>query len=413
MNGNSPATSRYLLPSLLFGAAALGLLCIGLRTDREQFFQSYLWAWLFWLGVALGSMVLVMLRHLTGGEWGRIVQRPAEAAALTLPLLAIGFIPVMLGMHWLFPWTHAELVAADEVLSHKIRYLNATAFELRALVYFALWFVLAFFLRANSVRYDRSGDESTAAHMRTLSAAGLLIYIISITLASVDWIMSREPHWYSTILGLSIGVGQTASAMVFALILLFWLARLEPLKSYLQPSHLNDLGNLLLTLVILWAYLSFAQWLITWMGNIRGEIDWYTRRGLAARGSGWKWIGLGLVVVHFFIPFLILLSRAAKRRLAVLAWLSAVLLLMRLIDNFWLVGPSTMHTPSDDAPLNALWISWMDLAAPIGIGGLWMAAFLWLLGRQPLLARAQRESEILPRFGGVTQHGGAGGPGTS
>src|SRR5947209_6435924 len=277
---------------LIAGAAGLAVSVVGLIVNVTQFLQSYLMAYMFVLGIALGSLALGMVHQLSGGAWGVVIRRPIGAATRTLPVLTLLFLPIAFGMHRLYGWTDSVLVARDEVLQHKHLYLNAPFFVLRAAIYFAVWNILTYFLNAWSLEQDETADPRLARRMQILSAGGLVAYGLTITFASFDWLMSLEPHWFSTIYGVLILGGQGLSAMAFLIVALVWLSRRKPLDAIIVPAHFHDLGNLMLAFVMLWAYFSFSQYLIIWSGNLPEEIAWYLHR---LRG-GWQAIGLALVV---------------------------------------------------------------------------------------------------------------------
>jgi len=359
--------------SLIVGIAALVLCGGGVFLSPEQFFRSYLLAYVFWLGIALGSCALVMLHNLTGGAWGAVIRRVLESGMRTLPLMAVLFVPFLFGLPHLYEWAHPEHVAGDALLQHKTFYLNIPFFLLRTGVYFLVWLGLAYFLDKWSSEHDRTAEPAVLRRLEALSGPGLVLYGGTLTFAAIDWVMSLEPHWYSTIYGLLFLVGQALTTMAFAIIVLSYLANHKPVSEVVQATHFHDLGNLLLAFVMLWAYVSFSQYLIIWSGNLAEEVPWYLHR----TQGGWEWIGLGLVVFHFILPFVILLSRDAKRRKQVLMKIAAAVLFMRLVDLFWLIAPSP--------PTTGFHIHWLDVVAPIGVGGLWLAYFCRQLRGRPLL----------------------------
>jgi hypothetical protein len=403
----------------LAGVVCLAVCALGGIWWRDQFFTAYLFSYLFVLGIALGSLAIVMLHHMVGGDWGRAVRPAAEAAAITLPLLLVLFLPILLGLKVLYPWANHHLVEADRILRHQAGYLNVGFVIARWLVCFAVWIGLAWAMWRISVRLERDPGPDYARGVRKLCAAGLVLLILTISLASFDWIMSREAHWFSTIIGLLTSVSFALSAVVFLVALLWILSRSRPMSDLLSPAILNDLGNLLMTLVILWAYMSFAQFLIIWMGNARGEATWYIRRGLGNEPNALRLVGLLLVVAHFFAPFLLLLMRDIKQRLDYLAAVALGLLVLRLIDMYWMAVPGTL------ARQWGLSLSWMDFLLPIGVGGIWLSAFITMLHRRPIVARAtahemQLDAQPLPPPTTTTTaagaahgpHGGTHAPGT-
>jgi hypothetical protein len=359
--------------ALIAGIAGTVLCAIGFFADHDQFYRSYLWSYVFYVGVALGSMAWLMLQYLTGGAWGLVIRRPAEAAARTLPLIALMFLPVLIGIPNLYRWSHQAIVNADPILKHKQTYLNVPFFIIRAVVYLAGWNLIGWMLNRWSEREDREDGSLPHKRMATISAPGILFWAFSITFMAVDWVLSLDPHWFSTIFGMLFMAGQGLSSMAFLITLMVLLSYRRPMSDVLTPRHLHDLGKLLLALVMVWAYFSFSQFLIIWSGNLPEEIPWYIER---LRG-GWQFIGLSLVVGHFALPFALLLSRDLKRNFKLLAGIAIFILLMRYIDLYWLVAP--------DFRQGHFGVSWMDFAAPLGIGGLWLAYFLTQLEKRPLM----------------------------
>lgn len=361
---------RAQLLALALGAAGLGACILGAARSPARFFQGYLFGYLCFCGLALGCLGLLMMNHLTGGAWGLFPRRVLESAALTLPLLLVLFGPLLFGLRWLYPWARPEQVAQSPLLQHKHLYLNVPFFLLRAGTCFALWIGMAALLWRGSRRQGRPGADPVrlAARMRVLSGPGLVIYAITVDYAYIDWVMSLRPEWYSTIFGMIVVAGQGLSGLAFVILVLA-LRRTVP-----APARvLHDLGKLLLAFVLLWAYTSFSQFLIIWSGDLPQEIGWYLPR---LRG-GWQYLGLLLIVGHFAVPFVVLLSRELKRHAAALAAAAVFLLGMRMVDLYWMTAPG----------LDAGYIAphWTDLAAILGIGGLWVACFCWLLGRGPEL----------------------------
>ena len=379
--------ARYQRLTLIVGVAALVICVIGAIFAPTQFFRSYLFAYMFWIGFPLGGMAIVMLHHLTGGQWGLPIRRTLEAASRTLPLMAALFIPILLGLPRLYRWAQPAAVAADPILKYKHPYLNDWFFIARTIVYFAAWILWAYLLNRWSARQDETGDPRIANRLESFSGPGLVIYGLTITFASIDWAMSIDGKWYSTIYGLLFMVVQVLVALAFAICVARRLAQSEPLSSYVNPQQFQDLGNLLLTFVMLWAYLAFSQFLIIWSGNLKEEIPWFESR---ARGV-WAALAVFLIVFHFFVPFLLLLSRNVKRRMKMLAAVSAGLLFVSLVDVYWLVVPA--FEPSGPR------LHVLDFLAPIGIGGIWLAAFFRELRSRALLPLHD------PGFAEVFAHG--------
>ena len=388
----SPARSAVLerlhKRSLAVGGAFLLALAAGFLLDRAQFFRSYLLGFLFWAEVAVGALGLAMLSHLTGGLWGIVPRRFHEAAARTFPALAVGFLPIALGAPSLYLWARPEAVAEDALLQAKAPYLNVPFFLLRAVFYFALWSGLAYRLSSWSRMQDSDPSAARGAMLRGLSAFGIVLLFLSATFASVDWGMSLAPHWFSTIYGVLFIVSAGLSALSFTILLMSRLAEEEPFKSALQPVTVHDLGKLLLTFTMLWGYVNFSQFLITWSGNVSEETPFYVHRLHGAWGS----LAALLLVFHFALPFALLLSRPLKRNPRALATVAALMLVMQVVDLFWLVAPDLLAHGEGEA---ALRIHWMDAASLVGLGGVWLALFTRQALAAPLLPAGE------PELGGV------------
>jgi hypothetical protein len=307
----------------------------------------------------------------------------------TIPVLALLAVPLLFGLSDLYLWARPDVVAGDEVLLHKSAYLNVPFFVIRTVVYFLIWAALGYFLSRWSLAQDRSDDPAIGRRMEGLSGPGLILMGLTITFSSVDWVMSLEPHWFSTMYGFLFMVGDVLATLAFSICMVSIVAKRAPLSRIADASRFHDLGNLLLAFVMLWAYISFSQFLIIWSGNLKEEIPWYLHR----TGPGWVVIALALIVLHFALPFILLLSRHTKRGVRALVSVAAFLLLMRFVDLYWLVVPN-FHQ-------HGLYLHWMDLAAPIGIGGIWMAVFLGLWSKVPLLPMNDpRLVKLLEQTGG-------------
>ena len=359
--------------AFLVGGAAAVVSLVGLFVNATQFLQSYLMAYMWCLGATLGCLALGMVHQLSGGAWGVMIRRPIGAATRVLPLMTVLFLPIALGVSRLYVWTDTAAVAHDEVLRHKQLYLNVPFFLARAALYFLVWNLLVFFLNRWSLQQDTTADPSLARRMQQLSAGGLLGYGLMITFASFDWLMSLDPHWFSTIYGVIIMGGQGLTALAFLIIVLVWLSHRPPLQNIVQPSHLHDLGNLMLAFTMLWAYFSFSQYLIIWAGNLPQEIDWYLHRSY----TSWRLVAFALILFHFAIPFALLLSRQIKRQADLIMRVAVGVLFVRLIDLLWLIAP---HFHRD-----GLSVSWLDVVLPIALGGIWLGAFIRQLRGRAIL----------------------------
>jgi len=354
-------------------------------SDKDEFFRSYLVAFLFWIGITLGCLALLMVQHLTGGQWALVIRRILEAGSRTLPLMAVAALPLLAGMKSLYSWSRPG--QTDPVILTKHLYLNPEFFMARMVLYFCVWFALAHLLNKGSRTEDVEGAGlPLLMRMEALSGVGLVLYGFTVTFAGVDWVMSLEPRWYSTIYGLLFMIGQALAAMAFSITVLIWLSDREPLSHSVRPAHFQDLGSFLLAFVMLWAYMEFSQFLIIWGGNLTEEIPWYIRR---MQGT-WGRVGLLLVLLNFALPFFLLLFRNVKRRTRSLLIVAGLVLLMRLVDMYWMVLPAF---GGGDVQL-----TWMNLVLPFGLGAVWFAFFTCQLQQQPILPVHD------PRMEGVAQH---------
>lgn len=364
--------------AFLAGILAVALSIAGAFIDPRQFFRSYLVAYVYWLGFPLGSLAFLMLHHLVSGRWGFVIQRLLEAAVRTFPLMAVLVLPLLAGMRWIYPWA----AAAEPIAREKSAYLNPTFFVGRAAIYFAIWSACGYAL-ARWSREQESGDVSRVGLLQSLSGPGLALYALTVTFSAIDWIMSLEPEWYSTIYGMMFMVSYGLAALAFAIVAARLLAEDEPLAAVAVPDRFHDLGNLLLALVMFWAYLAFSQFLIIFAENLREEIPWYLRR----TAGGWRIFALILILFHFALPFLLLLSRATKRRASILALVAALVLAMHWLDLLWLIAPA-FHP-------GGFYLHWLDFAALIAMGGIWLAAFLTFLRGRALLPNDPRFIEVV------------------
>jgi len=367
-----PEVARVQRLALIVGVVALIVFAAGGFFDPQQFWRSYLTGYLFWVGIAVGALALLMLQHLTGGGWGLVIRRVLEAATRTLPLMLALFIPILLGAHSIYSWTHHEEVAAHPALAEKRLYLNPTFFSVRAAILFAIWLLLAFFLNRWSLEQDRTADRELAKKMRVLSGPGMVLFVFTVSVAAIDWVMSLDPEWSSTIFGLLFVAGWSLSALAFIIAVTARLTKGEPMAHVVAPLHFHDLGKLLLALVMLWAYFAYSQYLIIWSGNLPEEIRWYLPR---TQGT-WGAIALTVVILHFALQFLFLLTRWLKRNPHKLVLVAVLILVMRYVDLLWIVAPNFSAS---------FHLSWMDVVAPVGFGGIWLATFSWQLRSRPLM----------------------------
>jgi hypothetical protein len=335
--------------------------------DADRFYQAYLPGYLFWLAVSLGCLGWTMIHHLTEGRWGFPLRRIWEAGSRTVWLMFPLFIPIYLGMHAVFSWTLPE-AAQDPMLVEKSKYLNVPFFMTRFVLYFIIWGGFAYLLSTWSSKQDGEQVEPTRTWMRKLSGAGIVTMAITVSFMSVDWAMSVDPHWFSTIFGFLFAVSDLLAAMAVTIITVKLLENCEPFNKTITTDVYHDLGNWLLAFTMLWAYMSFSQFLIIWSGNTQEEIPWYIVRNT----NGWNIVTVILVVFHFAVPFLVLLTRTTKRAPSMLVKVAVWMLIMRYIDLYWLVMPSLGGHGVEGAGFH---FSWIDLTVPIGLGGIWVGFF--------------------------------------
>ena len=369
---------RTIVATRQWAALGIGMICLGLCVlgwflSPRQFFISYLFAELVWLGVALGCMAFLMIHYLTGGMWGWPVRRMFEAAAKTLPLVGLLFIPIFFGLAQLYPWARPAEVAADHVLPHKHPYLSPTWFSIKAVFFFAIWILMGYLLNRWSGEQDETVDVEPMKRLRKLSGPGLVIYPLTVTVTFVDWVMSLEPDWFSTIFPILICIGQMLSGLSFVILLLAWIGPRTSLSEVIGKENFHHLGTLLLAFTMLWAYMAFSQLLIIWSGDLPHEISWYLHR----IAGGWRWVVAFLVLFHFFGPFFLLLSRRLKKARRTLAGIAAAMFIAHVVDVWWMVTPSFYQ--------ENVHVSWLDFAALLGIGGVWLYCFICNLESKRLL----------------------------
>jgi hypothetical protein len=377
-----PQLGRVQALALIAGVGGL-LACAGAGVVwPKSFFPAYLVGYLFWVGIALGSTSLLLLHNLTGGQWGLTIRRPLEAGAMTILPMAVLFVPVALGIKTLYPWADADIVARNPSIKHKAAYLNENAFLLRAGIYFAYWVLMAVLLHVGAIRRGVAGRATRAAWMPRISGPGLALMFFTGSFAAIDWGMSLEPAWYSTIYGPMVIVGWALLTFASMILVAALLARISPeYREAATPARIQDNGNLMLAFVMLWAYMAFSQFLIIWAGNLVEEIPWYLRR---TRG-GWGAVALALVVFHFFVPFFALFFLETKRNVERLMVVAAMVVVMHLVDLAWLVLPALAARSGS----NVAAIPWGSVAlvpvVAVGLGGISVWTFLWHLRRRPLV----------------------------
>ena len=388
---HSTGVARAQLPALVLGVVGMAGAIFGFVTNADAFYKAWLPAYLFWFLIAAGSLAVLMLQYVTGGEWGLMIRRPLGAAARTVPLFLLFGIPIAIGLPHIYEWARPEALQ-DHLLAQKQLWLNQRDWIIRALIYFALWSLWAWRIRVLSLRFYEDRSPYTELSRRKWSASGLLMIVLTLTLCSVDWVMSLEPKWYSSMYGISFTVGAGLSAFAFVTFFLVLISGTEAMAPILKSSHFRDLGNLMLAFTMLWAYTAFSEFLLIWYGNIKEETPYYLKR----MHGGWGLEAAALIVFHFFLPFTMLLMRSIKDRPKTIAIVTIIMLGMRFVDIHWLATPA--HYPSH------FHFSWITLFAFLGIGGLWLAAFIWQLKGQTIIPIHETWVEEAIREGALTRN---------
>jgi hypothetical protein len=389
-----PPVVKRLGQRLMVAGAVLAVISLALAFWRpDEFYRAYLLAFMDWLGVALGSMAIIMIRHLTGGGWGVVIRRLQGAAMRTLPVLTALFFPIVIAVAQgrIYPWAMPlDRISDDHIRDHlskhsfiKADYLNLRGFVIRAIIYFAIWNVLSFLLSKWSTEGDSPSTRDNTERFKSLSGPGLILYAFTISFAAIDWVMSLDPTWISTIFGLIILIGELLAAMAFAVFVERILFDHEPMSEMLRPDFVHDHGKWLLAFTMVWAYFSFSQWLIIWAGNLPNEITFYLKR----LSGGWGWVGLFLALFGFAVPFATLLSRPFKRNIRKLVWLAVWILFMRWLDLFWIIEPNFSKS---------FHVTLADVVVSCALGCIWMAFYFRNLASLPLLpAYDSSASEVL------------------
>lgn len=374
------------LRTLALGVGGIALLAwlVGVYFDPEQGLRSWLLGYVFWGGLCFGGIGLLMLQYMTGGAWGVVLRRIFEAASRTLPLVVILFIPLAVGVinHSVYEWTH--MAPTEHAIEARGIYLLPWSWVARSAIYFALFGVMVYLLNDWSARQDKTDNYEDAAaflaRSSRFSGPATVVFALTVTFAAVDWVLTLDPHFFSTIWGLLFVIGWALATMCFGAIVLAYLSDKVPMNHVLGKRHFHDIGKLMLAMVMVWAYFNLSQWLIIWSGNIPEETTWYLTR----MKGGWFWIGVAIILFHFAVPFLILLQQDFKRKPKLLASIAIFIILMRFVDMFFLIGP-TPRIAAEGGEQGAFIVSWLDFVAPIAIGGIWLWYFFGQLKARPLV----------------------------
>ncbi|HVX64548.1 MAG TPA: hypothetical protein VHC19_28255 [Pirellulales bacterium] len=372
--GHTSAARPLWLP-LLIGAGVFAVCAVGGWFDPQQFFRAYLATYQFYLGLGLGSLVLLMIYALTGGAWGFLLRPMLESSVRTLPLLAVGFLPIAFGLAYIYPWMHSDLLETSEKLQKQQGYLNESFFLVRAAVYFAVWLVPGWLLVRWLRLHRQSGEHRYWFRCLNLAGPGLVLYGLAIHFASIDWVMSLQSDFHSTIFGPLTAAGHVLSAFALAVCALPAMSRRPTLDAVLSPKALNDMGNLLLSFVVIWMYMEWFQFMLVWIANVQVDVVWYGPR----MRNGWQWVFWALVLLHFAVPFGALLLRRVKQNLAAMRTVAVLVLAMHLVFSYYQVLPAY--------GADSLRRHWMDFLLPIGWGCIWGALFAYRLRGADALAQ--------------------------
>lgn len=388
--------------ALVVGVVGLAATGVGWKIAHADFLVAWLIGFLFCLGVPLGSLGFTMVHQLTGGAWGFAVRRLFQASTRTLPVMPLFFLPIALGVHELYTWTEPETKIANlearELVEHKAWYLNVDGFYLRAAICFAVWIGLSWVLNRLADRLDRDRSRSTDFTMRVISAPGIIAYVVTMTIAGVDWVMSLEPTWFSTMYGVLFVVSQGLTTLAFTIIVSAWIARQHAARDWLRTENYHDLGKLMFAFTLLWAYTNFSQFLIIWSGNLPDESPWYVHRNFGS----WRTLTITLSMANFFLPFLLLLSTSLKRNPQRLRLVAYWMLCACWLNLLWLIVPGFFN--QERGYSDGFHFHWLYITAPIGIGGVWLSLFLQILKRRPLVS--PEEADLEGRFDVAAGHAG-------
>jgi hypothetical protein len=370
-SSESTGIVRFQIPALILGVIGFGVTIFGWVSSPEAALRAYLPSYLFWFQIVAGSLGVLCLQYITGGEWGILLRRPLGAAARTMIVMLILFIPIAVGAGHIYPWTSQAFMHSEESLRLKQGYLNTNFWLIRAAVYFGFWTLWAWRIRILSLEFYDDRSPFTDLRRSRWAASGIPMIILTLTFCSIDWMMSLEPKWYSTMYGINFIVSAGLAAFAFCTFFLSRLATTPAMGDIIKPLHFRDLGNLMLAFVMLWAYTAFSEYLLIWYGNIKEEIPHY----LVRQEGGWGGVALALIVLHFFLPFFMLLMRGIKDRPATIGIVAVIVLVMRYIGTLWNIAPAFGHYSY------TLW----DVSSLLGVGGIWLYFFLGQLKGQTII----------------------------
>ncbi len=374
--------NRWRTLALGIGGIFTVIWAIGCFFNVEQGLRSWLLGFIFWGGIGIGSLGILLLQYLTGGAWAIVIRRFVEAGSRTIPIIFVLFLPILVGVSSMYSWTH---MLSDPIIQKRQPYLSVEWWIFRAILYFILWYLMAYFLNKWSWQQDHADNYEDAAKYlgdaTKFSGPTMVFFVLVVSFATIDWVMTLDPHWYSTIWGFLFVAGWALSCFCFMVAVMASLIDRAPMNRVLNPRHFHDIGKLMLALVMVWAYFNFSQYLIIWSGNLPEETKFYIPR----QEGVWGAVGLILIVFHFAFPFLVLLSRDIKRNARWLKRIAIFILVLRLVDMYYIIGPSPrIATHAQNVPFS-LSFSWMDLVAPVAVGGIWLWWFFGELMKRPLV----------------------------
>jgi hypothetical protein len=372
-NTLGPQLDRIQRNALVIGVIAFAATLVDVFLDKQHFWQSYLYGYIAISALAIGSLGIFLLHNVVGGNWGVAIRRFIESGVQTLPMFALLVIPIFFATGSLYKWTDATYRAEHFAVGHKAVYMNVPFFIGRTVFYFIVWIGIGWRILGMANEQERTGDPALFKKIKGRSAPALLVFVLTTTYAFIDWIMSLEPDWYSTIYGWLFTVGEVLLTFAFMIALLVLFSKHEPFASFVKIAHFHDLGNLMLCFTMLWAYMGLAQFLIIYAENLPDEIPWYIRRF----SGGWGYLGWFISIFHFCVPFFLLLLRFVKKNPQRLRTLAIWIVFVRMLDIFWFVAPAFRE--------RKLEVYWTDLSVLIGMGGIWLAYFISNLKKRPLL----------------------------
>jgi hypothetical protein len=381
----APSRMAWLIP-LALSAALLVISAVGWVVDPPRFYFAYLVGWTFCLSIALGSMFFVMINHITRASWSVVVRRITETTIWWIPMLAILSIPIFIGIHELYGhWTNPRLFDPndpyyDPLVAGKQAYLNIPFFVIRVLIYFGAWTLIAYKLYSLSIRQDVDPAADIPAAQRRVSAWGIPLFAITLQFASFDFLMTLDPHWFSTIFGVYYFSGSFGASLAFLILTLVLLQkRAGTLNGVVTREHYHDLGKFLFAFTVFWAYIAFSQYMLIWYANIPEETIWYRHR----LEHGWEYHSVALGLFRFVLPFFILMLRSAKRSLPVLSIMSVWILVMHWFDLHWLAMP--VHALDHLGGHSGIHL--IDVAVWLGLFGLFISMLIYQLSRHSLVPR--------------------------